>query len=254
MPSSFAPPSHAPPPPAYIAPTSGEVLIYDAIKLEAVNVVQAHRSPLSCVSISNDGKFLATASDKGTIIRVFSVPGANKLFQFRRGTYPSKIYSMSFNLNSTLLCVSSATDTVHIFRLSAQEHDAYNEYSSDRGRTRSSSPGDDSLNGPPSPGAPRKHNGSFGSLIRRSSQTIGKTFVASVGGYLPTAVTEMWEPARDFAFIKIPKSTHGVPLKSVVAMSSSSPLVMVATSEGIFYVFSLDMETGGEGVLVKQYS
>lgn len=52
------------------------------------------------------------------MIRVFSVPGANKVYQFRRGSYPAKIYSMTFNLSSTLLCVSSDTETVHIFKLS----------------------------------------------------------------------------------------------------------------------------------------
>jgi autophagy-related protein 18 len=70
---------------------------------------------------------------------------------------------------------------------------------------------------------------------------------------------------RDFAFIKIPKSnasnsgritggTPTSPLRSVVAMSSSSPQVMVVTSDGIFYVYNIDMEHGGEGYLVKQFS
>jgi autophagy-related protein 18 len=96
-------------------------------------------------------------------------------------------------------------------------------------------------------------------MIRRSSQMMGKSVAGVVGGYLPQAVTEMWEPMRDFAFIKLPKSSvaqssHGGPLRSVVAMSSSSPQVMLVTSDGGFYVFSIDMENGGEGVLVKQYS
>lgn len=51
------------------------------------------------------------------MIRVFSIPDGNKLYQFRRGSYPAKIYSMSFNLVSSLLCVSSDTETVHIFKL-----------------------------------------------------------------------------------------------------------------------------------------
>ncbi|KAI9889615.1 MAG: autophagy protein [Vezdaea aestivalis] len=271
VPSSFAPPSHAPPASAFKPSTTGEVLVYDAIKLEMVNIVQAHRSPLSCIAMSNDGKLLATASDKGTIIRVFSVPAATKLFQFRRGTYPSRIYSMSFNLNNTLLCVSSATETVHIFKLSqpfshppASDLPSPVDSPAPRGRQfyeeRPPSPGVESLDSNQSPPetvpVQRKSSGSFGSMIRYSSQTIGKTFAASVGGYLPTAVTEMWEPARDFAFIKIPKahSSSGASLKSVVAMSSSTPQVMVVTSEGIFYVYSIDMEKGGEGVLVKQYS
>ncbi|KLU83452.1 autophagy-like protein 18, partial [Magnaporthiopsis poae ATCC 64411] len=112
-------PSHAPPPSTFVPPTSGEVLIFDTLTLKAVNVIEAHRSPLSCVAVNSEGTLLATASETGTIIRVFSVPKGQKLYQFRRGTYPSTIYSMSFNLSSTLLCVSSTSDTVHIFRLGA---------------------------------------------------------------------------------------------------------------------------------------
>jgi len=37
-------------------------------------------------------------------------------------------------------------------------------------------------------------------------------------------------------------------------MSSSSPQVMVVTSDGGFYVFNIDMEHGGEGYLVKHFS
>lgn len=55
------------------------------------------------------------------MIRVFSIPGAEKLYQFRRGTREAKIHSISFNAVSTLLAVSSATDTVHIFRLAGQK-------------------------------------------------------------------------------------------------------------------------------------
>ncbi|KAI9754455.1 MAG: autophagy protein [Chaenotheca gracillima] len=271
-PNPFAPPAHAPPGPnaaQYVAPTSGEVLIFDAMKLEAVNVVEAHRSPLSCITLNAEGTLLATASDKGTIIRVFSIPKAEKLYQFRRGSIPSHIYSMSFNLNSTLLCLSSATETVHIFRLNGAAGSSPEKQSGATshpglaprsGSSGSESPSDraksDQDGGDQSDY--RQHNGTFGSMIRRSSQNIGKTFAASVGGYLPSAVSEMWEPARDFAFIKVPKgsasSSNNVPLRSVVAMSSSSPHVMVVTNEGIFYVFSIDMERGGEGVLVKQYS
>lgn len=88
---------------------------------------------------------------------------------------------------------------------------------------------------------------------------MGKSVVGVVGGYLPQAVTEMWEPMRDFAFIRLPKgglagNSTGSQLRSVVAMSSSSPQVMVVTSDGGFYIYSIDMENGGEGILVKRYS
>lgn len=269
-------PRHAPPASLSYAPvTSGDVLIFDAQTLKVVNVVEAHRSPLSCIALNNDGTLLATASETGTIIRVFSVPGGQKLYQFRRGTYPSTIYSMSFNMASSLLCVSSTSDTIHIFRLqqpgpnsskpqapSPQRSDAWERVSGNdspmSGQDSSVSDSDPTSNAPVN----RRQSGSFSGMLRRSSQIMGRSVAGVVGNYLPQTVTEMWEPLRDFASIKIPKSTSsgrqgvagGQQLRSVVAMSSNSPQVMVVTSDGNFYVFNINMEHGGEGYLVKRFS
>jgi autophagy-related protein 18 len=109
---------------------SGDVLLYDLNKMEEVTVIPAHQAPVSCIAINNDGTLMATSSDKGTVIRIFSIPDGKKLFQFRRGSMPARIYSMSFNAASTLLCVSSATETVHIFKLSAPQHNPNNNGSS----------------------------------------------------------------------------------------------------------------------------
>ncbi|KND92765.1 Autophagy-like protein 18 [Tolypocladium ophioglossoides CBS 100239] len=290
-------PSHAPPQSTYVAPTSGEVLVFDTLTLKAVNVIEAHRSPLCCICLNNDGTLLATASETGTIIRVFSVPRGQKLYQFRRGTYPSTIYSMSFNLSSTLLCVSSTSDTVHIFRLGAPPGNTtaagapieppgsprQDRWSRARSYEDADSPGNSAAESPRSDAAElttgnspaggnkqgqghRRQSGSFSNMLRRSSQIVGRGVAGVVGSYLPQSVTEMWEPLRDFAYIKIPKSatsagparlaggTPAGPLRSVVAMSSSSPQVMVVTSDGGFYVYNIDMENGGEGYLVKQFS
>ncbi|KAF2492015.1 WD40 repeat-like protein [Lophium mytilinum] len=269
-PSGYAPPSHAPPTTNHVSPTSGEVLIFDATKMEAVNVVEAHNSPLSCIALNNDGTLLATASEKGTIIRVFSVPDATKLYQFRRGSMPAKIFSMSFNSTSTLLCVSSATETVHIFRLAAPGAGRRNSMSSQMrppsaSRDRSNSPSSEEIRETSTYGESTEAsmpdrkplNPTFASMIRRTSQNVGKTFAATVGGYLPSTVTEMWEPSRDFAWVKIPRSqiapTSG-PVKTVVALSNSGPQIMVVTNEGNFFVFNIDLEKGGEGTLVKQFS
>lgn len=48
---------------------------------------------------------------------------------------------------------------------------------------------------------------------------IGRNLAGSVGGFLPGAVTGMWDPQRDFAFLKLP--TAGV--RSVVALSRLDP-------------------------------
>lgn len=96
---------------------TGDVLVFDCLSLQVVNIVQAHKTPVTFVTTNSDGTLMATASEKGTVIRVFSLPDAQKIYQFRRGSYPARIHSISFNLVSTLLCVSSDQETVHIFRL-----------------------------------------------------------------------------------------------------------------------------------------
>ncbi|KAH8547866.1 WD40-repeat-containing domain protein [Umbelopsis sp. PMI_123] len=221
--------------PAQSSYASGDVLIFDALSLQVVNIVQAHKSPVSCIAMNSDGTLLATASDKGTVIRVFTIPDSRKVFQFRRGSYPTKIYSISFNLVSSLLCVSSATETVHIFKLSNENPQGGNN----RWGGKNSSQVEEN----------RSRSSSVGQMLRRSSMHLGRNIAGSVGSYLPEALTEIWEPARDFASLKLPSA--GV--QSIVALSNTTPQVMVVTSEGSFYQYNIDLENGGECVLLKQY-
>ncbi len=51
--------------------------------------------------------------------------------------------------------------------------------------------------------------------LRRRSMKLTKNLTTSVGGYLPNTLTEMWEPSRDFAFLKLPVSGA----RCVVALS-----------------------------------
>lgn len=110
-------PFPAPPSGSSPNPSSGDVLIFDSITLSVTNIIQAHKTPVAALAINPQGTLLATASDKGTVIRVFSVPNGDKVAQFRRGSYPTRIWSLGFNSVSSLLCVSSDTETVHIFKL-----------------------------------------------------------------------------------------------------------------------------------------
>lgn len=168
---------------------------------------------------------------------------------------------MSFNDDSTMLCVSSATDTIHVFRLISASEPApkpnpERATAVRRVSERSVSPGGDAFADDMNSGeaaAARKHNGTFAGMIRRTSQNVSKGFAATVGGYLPSAVTEMLEPARDFAWFKIPRQggTAGIAVKSVVAMSPNGPQVMVVTTEGDFLLYNIDLEKGGEAELIK---
>ena len=283
-PQTYSPPAHRPPSSNALPPQTGEALVFDTTRLEAVNVIKAHQSSLGCLSINSDGTMLATASEKGTVIRVFSVPGGEKLFHFRRGSLPAQIFCMSFNATSTLLCVSSSSETVHIFKLvgqitgkdsapsspTTQKSPARPRTLSSSSRDRSTSPADEETQDPESeyfddvesatsPTKNEPEGRSLMSMIRRTSQTVGLSIVQHAGGYLPNSVTEVFEPARDFAWVKVPRqnkssSQNYGPVRCVVAMSSNHPQIMVVTNEGQFYVFGIDLESGGEGVLVHKNS
>jgi WD40 repeat protein len=69
---------------------------------------------------NHDGSLLASASQKGTVIRVFRLPEVSKAHTFRRGTTTSTIHSLAFsppNVKPVLLCAASAHGTVHLFAL-----------------------------------------------------------------------------------------------------------------------------------------
>ncbi|KAJ8959749.1 hypothetical protein NQ314_006178, partial [Rhamnusium bicolor] len=100
--------------------TIGEVQIFDAINLSvhAKTMIHAHDSPLAAVAFSSNGIRIATASEKGTVIRVFSVTDASKLYEFRRGVKRCVAIScIAFSLCGQFLSCSSNTETVHIFKL-----------------------------------------------------------------------------------------------------------------------------------------
>eukprot|EP01134_Creolimax_fragrantissima_P004413 CFRG4413T1 len=211
---------------AYVASNvSGEILVFDALNLQAVTIIQAHKTPVSALSFNFNGTMLATSSGKGTVIRVFSVPDGQKLYQFRRGTYPAQIYSLSFNIQSTLLAVSSDSETIHIFKLDERAREQAKQQSQ-KAVSR----------GPPSGG----NGGSSG---------VGGTMF---GGWIPEAFTDMWQPERDFAWFKLPPGS--IKKYNICAISNSTPLVMVATGDGYFYQYSLNAQDGGECVLLNRYS
>lgn len=79
--------------------TTGLVYIYDVANLQPVTNIEAHTSPVACLALSPGGDRLATASQRGTVIRVFGLPKGEPLFEFRRGSSPSHISSMSFSVS-----------------------------------------------------------------------------------------------------------------------------------------------------------
>ncbi|XP_010525768.1 PREDICTED: autophagy-related protein 18b isoform X2 [Tarenaya hassleriana] len=100
--------------------TRGSVLVYNVMDLQSHSEIDAHRSPLAAIALSSNGMYIATASEQGTLIRVHLVSDATKSYSFRRGTYPSTIYSLSFGPSTHLpdiLIATSSSGSIHAFFL-----------------------------------------------------------------------------------------------------------------------------------------
>lgn len=79
--------------------------------------IQCHSSDLAQLVLSRDGKTLATASDKGTLIRLWDAQTGGALRELRRGSDRAEIYCLSFSLSGSFVACTSDKGTVHIFSL-----------------------------------------------------------------------------------------------------------------------------------------
>lgn len=84
------------------------------------NIIKAHKNPIQMIQISPNGKYVATCSTRGTIIRVFNILNGILINEFRRGLDVVTIYGMKFNQDSTQLSVLSNKQTLHIFQIDDQ--------------------------------------------------------------------------------------------------------------------------------------
>jgi WD40 repeat protein len=82
-----------------------------------ITSIMAHESSLAVVSLNFEGSRVATASVKGTLIRVFDTTTGQRLVELRRGAERVDIYSISFSPQSDWLAVSSDKGTIHVFSL-----------------------------------------------------------------------------------------------------------------------------------------
>ncbi|KAF2398141.1 YVTN repeat-like/Quino protein amine dehydrogenase [Trichodelitschia bisporula] len=104
--------------------TKGQVQIVH-IGSKTIDIIPAHTSALSALALSKDETLLATTSDTGTLIRVWSVASKSRLHEFRRGLDPATIFSLAFSPSARYLAVTSDKSTLHIFDVPSHAPDSH---------------------------------------------------------------------------------------------------------------------------------
>ncbi|KAL3232300.1 Autophagy-related protein 18 [Nakaseomyces bracarensis] len=265
---------------------NGDVILYDLNTLQPLMVIEAHKGEIAALAFSFDGSLIATASDKGTIIRVFNTSTGSKLYQFRRGTYPTKIYSLSFSQDNMFLTVTCSTKTVHIFKLwktNAADADSDDSNNYDDMNDSNDNRDDNSATGIDTDGESIKEpyvdasRKTMGRMIRNSSQKISRQAAKTLGQLFPIKVTSILEPSRHFASLKLPNDSISSSStktlctigKEIEVNKSEYPElfdpqdtnqkvtmlpIRVLSSDGYLYNYVLDPERGGDCLLLSQYS
>ncbi|KAH8701823.1 putative phosphatidylinositol 3,5-bisphosphate-binding protein [Talaromyces proteolyticus] len=101
---------------AFPGRSGGQVQLVE-LETGNVSIIPAHSSALRAMVLSPDGEILATASEAGTLIRVFSTSNCAKIAELRRGVDHAMIFSLAISPSSTLLAVTSDKSTLHVFDL-----------------------------------------------------------------------------------------------------------------------------------------
>ena len=85
---------------------------------QSVFFIDAHQNNIAYIALSYDGNLVATASEQGTLIRIFSTKSGNLLQEVRRGKDKADIKYICFEPNLKFLAASSSKGTIHIWSLS----------------------------------------------------------------------------------------------------------------------------------------
>jgi len=200
---------------------TGQLQVFDAETLACRVVIPAHEGQLAALQFSRTNTRIATASLKGTVIRVFDTRDGTKLYELRRGLKrTASIFSLSFSPCGTFLACSSNTETVHVFKLDER-----------------SDPGEAGTYG-----SPPNDEGWYGYI---------NSVVSASAGYLPSQVTDTFTQGRAFATVHLTRT--GARTICSLAVIRKSLRLVVCDATGWVGLYSLDQEEGGDCSLIRQF-
>ncbi|KAL2325528.1 hypothetical protein Fmac_024586 [Flemingia macrophylla] len=176
--------------------------------------IMAHDSRIASFALTHDGRLLATASSKGTLIRLFNTLDGSLLQEVRRGADRAEIYSLAFSPTAQWLAVSSDKGTVHVFNLKV----------------------DSGLLG---------HDRSHGTSEPNAASPTAISSLSFIKGVLPKYFSSEWSVAQF-------RLQEG--LQHIVAFGHQKNTVVILGMDGSFYRCQFDSANGGEMTQLEHYN
>lgn len=205
----------------------GNIQIFDAGSMKERLVVEAHSSKVAAMNFSSTGVLLATASEKGTVIRVFCVKNAQRVMEFRRGVKRyAQIVSLNFSLCNNFVSVSSNTETVHIFKIDQKAKET-----AERRQDKIASCDEEEKS------QATDDRSGFMKAFSKAMETINP-------------LSNVLNQDRAFAHVQL--AEPGLRYQCVVTKLEKETRLLVACEDGFLYIYNLD-SNGGECKLVRAH-
>ena len=83
---------------------------------------KAHNSAVAALKLSQDGSIVCTASNKGTLIRIFSTKDGSQLHEVRRGADQAVITDICIDPSNEFVSCASDKGTIHVFKIAVGEN------------------------------------------------------------------------------------------------------------------------------------
>ncbi|XP_043646256.1 WD repeat domain phosphoinositide-interacting protein 2 [Drosophila teissieri] len=221
-----------------VCQTSGELRIFNASKLRTGMTIRAHDTSLSALAFSPSGALLATASERGTVIRVFCVKNGQRVQEFRRGVSCVRIASLVFSASGDFLCASSNTETVHVFKIDSRAVETVELKAIADVAAKSENSAKESV------------ASAAAEESSRPVATWGGMFSKAVSSLLlPTQVSEVLAQDRSFATVQLAQGG----LKHICALTrvQKEPRLLIACEDGFLYVHEFPADRGGSCKLLS---
>jgi len=202
------------------------VELYDVKK---TTLIPAHEACLACFALNFDGTRLATASEKGTLIRIFDTNSGSVLQELRRGVDRAEIYSICFNFNSQWLACSSDKGTIHVFSIAKLAGKGL----ADRKRP-------DGGNNPHQIQAPD----GVKDTVDNDKKANPKSSFSFMKSLLPKYFSSEWS----FAQYRVPD------VRTIVAFGAEKNSIIVVSADGTFYKAMFDPEKPGAECVQESYA
>ncbi|GAB4835808.1 Autophagy- protein 18a [Ancistrocladus abbreviatus] len=176
--------------------------------------IMAHDSRVAALALTLDGRIMATASSKGTLVRVFNTLDGTLLQELRRGTDRAEIHSLAFSSTAQWLAASSNRGTVHVFSL----------------KVDAGSSGSNTL-----------HGASESNHSLQSPQSS----LSLIKGVLPKYFSSEWSVAK----FHLREGSH-----YIVAFGQQENTIVILGMDGSYYLCEFDAVSGGRMTQLEHHN